>query len=350
MTYKKYNYLMLMKTFLLTTEQINELRRAHRQAKNKRDADRIKAIYSLAVGHTIAQVTSILMIDEETLRNYEKSYQEGGIPALLRNNHKGSMCRLSDAEIEAIKSELESTIHLTTQSVINFVEVNFGMTYTQSGMRDLLHRIGYEYKKPKLVPGNPDVEAQEIFVEQYENFMQKKSRDCEVLFLDAVHPEHNALAAYGWIKRGEKRELKTNSGRERLNLHGAINAETYQVTIIESETVNADSTINLLEAIEQTYPLSKKIFVILDNAKYHYSKTVQEYIKSSRIKLIFLPSYSPNLNLIERLWKFFKKKVLYNRYNENIVAFRDACITFFRNIDSHYDEIEKIMAGGFELA
>lgn len=339
-----------MNTFSLNPEQLNELRRAHRKAKNKRDADRIKAIYSLAVGHSIAQVASILMIDEETLRNYQERYKTGGIPELLKNRHQGSACRLSEDEVALLKVELQSTIHLTTQSVIHFVEINFGTVYTCSGMRDLLHRIGYEYKKPKLVPGNPDIEAQEIFAEQYNDFMEKKPADHELLFLDAVHPEHNALAAYGWIKRGEKRELKTNSGRARLNLHGAINAETYQITLIESETVNADSTVNLLTAIEQAYPLSKKIYVILDNARYHYSKIVNEFIETSRIKLVFLPSYSPNLNLIERLWKFFKKKVLYNKYHENIAAFRAACIDFFRNIHMHYDDIAKIMAGGFELA
>ncbi len=224
------------------------------------------------------------------------------------------------------------------------------MLYTQSGMRDLLHRIGYEYKKPKLVPGNPDIEAQEIFAQQYEDFMQTKPADIEVLFLDAVHPEHNALSAYGWIKRGEKRELKTNSGRERLNLHGAINAETYQITIIESDTVNADSTIHLLTSIEQAYPLSKEIRVILDNARYHYSKSVRSFLENSKIKLVFLPSYSPNLNLIERIWKLFKKKVLYNKYHKNLDAFRKACIYFFRNFDAHHDEIARLMSGEFELA
>ena len=162
--------------------------------------------------------------------------------------------------------------------------------------------------------------------------------------------EHNTLAAYGWIKRGQKREMKTNSGRQRLNLHGAMNAETYQVTLIESKTVNEDSTIDLLTAIEQSYPLSKEIVIILDNAKYHYSKKVKEYVGNSKIKLAFLPSYSPNLNLIERLWKFFKKKVLYNRYYENIKTFRKACIKFFRNIAQYSSEIESIMSGGFELA
>lgn len=342
--------LVLMKNFNVNKNQIDELREAHRKAKNKRAADRIKAIYSLAIGHNISQVASILMVDEETLRNYKNQYEHGGIPELLKNNHKGGMCRLSETEIETLSSELQSTIHLTTQSVIECVQTKFNIPYSLSGMRDLLHRIGYEYKKPKLVPGNPDIDAQEIFAQQYEEFMLTKSGDTEVLFLDAVHPQHNTMAAYGWIKRGEKRELKTNSGRDRLNLHGAINAETYQITIIESETVNADSTIDLLTSIDQAYPLSKAIYIILDNARYHYSKSVRAFLENSRIKLVFLPSYSPNLNLIERLWKFFKKKVLYNRYHENIKDFRAACIRFFKNINQYHEDIDKIMSGEFELA
>ncbi len=74
------------------------------------------------------------------------------------------------------------------------------------------------------------------------------------------------MAAYGWIKRGQKKCLHTNSGRQRLNLHGAINIETMDVTLIESETVNADSTIELLETLNQQYPLSRRLHIILDNA------------------------------------------------------------------------------------
>jgi len=73
-----------------------------------------------------------------------------------------------------------------------------------------------------------------------------------------LHPEHNAMAAYGWIKRGQKRKVKTNSGHQRLNLHGALNAETLEVTIIESETVNADSMIQLIEVVDQKYPPDKR--------------------------------------------------------------------------------------------
>src|SRR5216683_4786580 len=110
--------------------------------------------------------------------------------------------------------------------------------------------------------------------------------------------------------------------------------------LLNPKTVNGESTLTLLESIENTYPLAKEIIVILDNAKYHYSKVVKEFIENSKIKLVFLPSYSPNLNLIERLWKFFKKKVLYNTYHKDISAFRESCIKFFRNINDYYDELE----------
>ena len=152
-------------------------------------------------------------------------------------------------------------------------------------------------------------------------------------------------------KARRTQRIKTNSGRQRLNLHGEINAETHEITVIESDTVDAYSTINLFSAIEQRYPCASEIVTILDNAKYHYSKEVQEYLNNgSRIRLVFLPSYSPNLNLIERIWKFFKKKVLYNTYYPDIGKFREACIQFFRNFNQFLVRSSRLMSGEFELA
>ena len=94
-----------------------------------------------------------------------------------------------------------------------------GKDYSLSGLRDLLHRLGYEYKKPKLVPGNPDLEAQEEFIQYSEDFMLEKPGDTEVLFADAVHPEHNTMAAYGWIKRGKwMLILKWTAARAQISL------------------------------------------------------------------------------------------------------------------------------------
>lgn len=340
-----------MKGFNLSTEELEALRLAHKTAKrtNANAAYKINAVILLGSGWTLKKVKNALLLDDETLRSYVQKYCDGGIDSLLKTKHKGRNTLLIESQKALLKEELDNNIHLTTQSIIEFVKDKFSIEYRLSGMRDLLHRLGYTYKKPKLVPGNPDSDAQEEFINYYDEFMKNKPFNAEVLFMDAVHPEHNTMAAYGWIKRGEKRELKTNSGRQRLNLHGVINAETHDVTVIESKTVNKDSTIELLETIEQKYFLASMIYIILDNARYHYSKEVKAFLKGKKIRLVFLPTYSPNLNLIERLWKFFKKKVLYNKYYENVAVFRKACIRFFSNIEQHSDEIARFMDADFEF-
>ena len=342
--------IVLMKGFCLSQEELTELHTAHRCERNKQFAYRIHAVILLGTGYTLKKVKEVLFIDDDTLSTYVKTYRDFGIEGLVKDNRTGRVCMLSDSQKDALCCELEQNIHLTTASVISFVKEKFGIKYSNTGMRDLLHRLNYVYKKPKLIPGQPDLDEQEIFANQYEEFMRNKPDDIEVLFMDAVHPEHNSIAAYGWIKKGESRELKTNCGRQRLNLHGAINAETLEVSIIESKTVNKDSTLELLSIIDKKYHNASSIKIILDNARYHYSKEVKEYVDNSRIDLVFLPAYSPNLNLIERLWHFFKKKVLYNIYYKNLKTFRKACISFFRNINNHCNEISRFMNADFHLS
>lgn len=340
-----------MKKFWLTEHQLTELREAHRRerVRNATAAYKINAVILLGTGWELTSVKEALLLDDETLRSYIEKYQLGGIEALIKTNHQGRHCYLSEEQQKDLCQALECHIFLTTDAVIEYVSETFSINYTPSGMRDLLHRLGYTYKKPKLVPGDPDRELQEVFVEQYECYMEEKPVNEEVLFIDAVHPEHNTMSAYGWIKRGQKRNLKTNSGRERLNLHGAINIETLEMTVIESSTINANSTIDLLETLSQKYPLSTRLHIILDNARYHYSKEVKGYLKENgRINLVFLPSYSPELNLIERVWKFFKKKVLYNQYYVDLQAFREACINFFQGIGQYKKELASLLGGGFE--
>lgn len=337
-----------MKDFWLSKEQLTELRASHRSEKNKHAADKIKAVVLLGSGWKLRDVKEALLLDDETLRSYVERYKSGGVEELIKTHYAGKSSLLDESQQKQLSAELESKIYLTTSAVIEYVEESFGIRYSLSGMRDLLHRLGYEFKKPKLVPGESDAQAQDIFVEQYEKFMEKKGSDVEVLFMDAVHPQHNTMAAYGWMKKGERRCLPSNSGRARLNLHGAINVETNEMTVVESPTVDKDSTLQVLELVEQKYPKARQIVVILDNARYHYSKEVKEWLKGKRLRLVFLPAYSPQLNLIERVWKFFKKKVLYNTYHATLQDFRNAAIGFFRNIGQHHDELTSLLDGGFE--
>lgn len=166
---------------------------------------------------------------------------------------------------------------------MHYIEKEYQVLYSIGGMLHLLKRLGFTYKKPKQIPGKADSKAQEAFVEEYHQMIKHKGEKEVVYFMDGTHPHHNAIPSYGWILKGEDKELLTNTGRERININGAINTETMDVAIEVSDSINADSTIALLKALEDKNPDATIINVIADNARYYRSKKVTEFLKTSRI-------------------------------------------------------------------
>ncbi len=338
-----------MEKYELPIEEIQGLKAAHKTSKqvSAYTAYRIHVIILLGMGMTPAEVSEIILLNEDTIRAYFDKYIAGGLVKLLETSYQGSNKKLTTEQIKQLQDELDRHIHLTTKSVCRFVNLEFDVEYSERGMAFLLNNIGYVYKKPDLKPGEPDEQLQEIFLEQYVAFLKSKKDNDLIFFMDAVHPVHNAQASYGWFRKGERREIKTNTGRERYNIHGAMNADTYQVTAIFSEdNIDATSTIDLLRTLEKTHPDANNIYVLLDNAKYHFSNIVQEYVKTSRIKLVPIPAYSPEFNLIERFWKLFKKKVLYNTHYPTFKEFKLACLNFFKMQHLYEDEVFSIMGDG----
>jgi len=149
------------------------------------------------------------------------------------------------------------------------------------------------------------------------------------------------MSAYAWIPTGEEKEIKTNSGRERGRDHSVV--------VQDVETINADAMIFLFKALKEKHPDAKTIHVITDNARYNHTIKVQVYEKSSRVKIHYLPSYAPNLNLIERLWKFFHKKVTYNQYHATYSKFKIASLDFFKNIHQYQEELDTLLVENFHI-
>jgi transposase len=338
-----------MTDYTLPAEKLAELRAAHRETRDKREADRIKAVVLLAGGWTPEQVAQALLIDANTVRNHFKRYRQGGLSGLLQVAYRGSQCELGEAELAALEAQVRGHLYLTARGVASWVETQFGVRYTDSGITAVLHRLDFVYKKPKLVPGKADPQAQEAFLVKYEELKQNKGEDDVICFMDAVHPQHNPVLGYGWIKRGEDRDVRSNTGRQRLNINGAIDLETLEPVVRYDDTIDAASTIALFDQLQVVYFAAAWIYVICDNAKYYRSKLVQEYLKTSRIKLVFLPAYAPNLNLIERLWKYFKKQVLYNRYYQSFDDFRSACEDFFSNPQRYKGDLRSLLTESFAI-
>src|SRR5208337_2315151 len=203
----------------------------------------------------------------------------------------------------------------STTEIGQFILDRFGFDYGRSGLIKLMNRIGFDWKKPESVPGKIDVETQQKFIDAHEDLRNSLGPDETVVYVDAVHPTHQAKPAGRWLPRGQRCALPAASGRDRLNLHGAIDLETGQTRIMDVQTVDAASTIALFEALERSNSTMSRIHVFLDNARYHHAKVVQGWLQQPgrRIVLHFVPSYCPHLNPIERLWKVMHENVTHNR-------------------------------------
>ena len=338
-----------MRDYKLSNKEITELERVHRSLRDKRQADRVKAVIALSKGWSAAQIAEILLFDEKTSRQYFDRYQQGGIQMLLDDNYPGAAPKLDEHQMSELEGYLEEHILPDAKSVIDHIDKQYGVRYSLSGVTDLLHSLGFSYKKPKHVPGKQDPLQQQAFLEEYERLKASKGKNDPIYFADATHPQHNSVPSYGWIKKGQEKELKANCGRQRLNINGAINIETMTSTIGFYDTINADSTIDLFSKIEAKHQEAESIYIIIDNARYYRSRLLKEYEKGTKIKLIFLPPYSPNLNLIERYWKYFKKKVLNNRYYETFEEFEQACKNFFRKRKKFLPELQNLLTENFHI-
>jgi transposase len=205
-------------------------------------------------------------------------------------------------------------------------------------MRHWLKRHNFSYKKPAVVPGKADKKRQQQWLAEYEKLQQELPEDETIGFIDGVHPTHNVQPAFGWIKTGVRKEIPANTGRKRINLSGMIDVIGYSLIIREDKTLNAESTIQFFRKIEAAYPMKRRIHIFCDNAPYYRNKAVRQHLESSRIELHFLPPYSPNLNPIERLWKWMKERVIYNTYYEYFEEFKAAVLGFFAVLSTVTEE------------
>lgn len=315
-----------------------------RQERGRKHADRIRVILLLDQGETYANISKFLFLDEGTIANYRRRYKEGGLEELLSDDYKGSASFLSIDDQLKLELHLHETVYISVKSMLEYVNKHFKVNYTVSGLTNLLHRMNYSYKKPKAVPGNANIEKQRTFIAEYESF----KHEGKVYFGDLVHPHHNPVLGYGWIKRGIEMEVPTNAGRLHLNIVGALCLDGMDVITRNFETVNGSSICTMLKAIREKNPdRRQKVYCILDNARYHHSRKVKELAGELEIDLVYLPGYSPNLNPIERLWKFFKKKVMYNTYYPTFDEFKKAASSFFKGLRGLRHELSTLLTVNF---
>ena len=214
-----------------------------------------------------------------------------------------------------------------------------------------MKRIGMKCRKLAHIPAKADPEKQSQWLQDtLEPYIEAaRNGKCQLFFMDAAHFVLNAYLCYVWSF--VRLFIKAPSGRKRLNVLGAVNAITKEVDFqFNTSYINAEVIADFLFQLALKY-WNYPIVIVLDNARYQHCKFIKELADNLGITLLFLPAYSPNLNIIERLWKFIKKKALYGKYYEKFEAFQESIIeTIYKiNEDQKYKkEVQSLLTLNFQ--
>ncbi|MHC5863246.1 IS630 family transposase [Nostoc sp.] len=272
-------------------------------------------------------ICSLCKISKTTLTIYIKQYQLGGVEELKKIEYKGRPSELNQYS-DILKEHFEKFPASSVAEASDTIEKITGIKRSPTQVREFLKRIGLRCLKVGYVPGKSvelgKIESVEKYrVETLEPLLQEAMNgEKAVFFVDAAHFVHRAYLGFLWCFT--RTFICSPSGRKRFNVLGAINAVTKEIITITNETyINSESICQLLFKLANL-GLDIPIVLVLDNAKYQKCYLVQDYAKQLNIQLCYLPSYSPQLNLIERFWKLIRNECLYSKYYANFTDFKTA--------------------------
>src|SRR5271166_5054693 len=185
-----------------------------------RVARRANAIVLLDQGWTCERVAAALLLDDDTIRNWHRAFERGGVAELKSFGHEGGSSRLSSEQESALSDWVDTHCPRSIREVAAFLKRTFGQSYSRSGLIALLHRLGFNYRKPEAMPRGLDDARQQAFIDQYETLLNTMGADEAVVFIDAVHPTHQVRPARCWARKDVVVAVEQTTGRERLNIHG----------------------------------------------------------------------------------------------------------------------------------
>ena len=311
---------------------------------------RIEAVYIKAsVKMSNKMIGHIVGLNLNAIGDCIHAYQEGGFDALCQNNYGTNKSELDNHAQSLLKSFTEQP-PMSTREAKSRIEKLTGISRSPSQVRAFMKRHGLRYIKAGHIPAKADAEKQHEWVKTKlePSIKEAQNGECHLLFLDAAHFILQPFVCALWCVA--RLFIRASSGRNRINVLGAVNAITKQIHTLSNTTyINAETIVAFLQGLKEHYgdlPLK----IVLDNARYQHCKFVEEAAKKLNITLLFLPSYSPNLNIIERLWKFTKKTILYAKYYETPHKFHTAITDFFQTVNQKYNaDLQKLLTLKFQF-
>lgn len=323
---------------------------------NSRVRKKCLVVYLRKKGYQRQEIAEIARIDEDTVTNYTKKYDESGLQGLLEENYRQPKSQL-EPYTEQLKELFKKQVPHTVNQAIEMIDKETGIRLKPSACREFLKKMGMKCRRCGVVPGKAmddekQRQAQQEFHDQQLQPILDEAKQGKrtVLFVDAAHFVMGAFLGMVWCF--VRLLLPSASGRKRHNVLGAYDPITHEAITVTNDTyINQDVFCKFLEKIANTYADSgRPITLLLDNARYQKCQSVTNKAKELNIELLYLPPYSPNLNLIERLWRFVKKQVLYSKHYDRFDTFRNSIDNCISDLGARFkNEMQSLMTMNFQL-
>ncbi|MDI6791458.1 MAG: IS630 family transposase [bacterium] len=328
-----------------TRKKLEELLRYYENLGNLSAAKRIMAILAVVDGNTYSKITSILKVCAESIRLWIKTFLLKGPEGLKSKKIPGRPSKLTKSQKEKLeKFIIEGPAAAgfpgacwRTPMIQHLIYEKFGVFYSVFYISQLLKNMGFSYQKAKFVSDHKDPDKRKKWLAETWPKISKlaEEKNAHILFGDeASFPQWGSLS-YTWAKKGQQPVVKTSGVRKGYKVLGLIDYFSGRFFCKGHEgRLNSESYEDFLkEVLKQT---NKHIILIQDGARYHTSKAMNEFFakESDRITVYQLPSYSPDYNPIEKLWKKIKEKEIHlhyfptfdslrNKVEEALLHFRD---------------------------
>jgi transposase len=308
---------------------------------------------SHGLGHD--DIATLADVSRRTVQRYLNDYREGGLPGLRScrwHQPQGALAGHQGSLEEYFLKHPPRSVKQAQAVIEQQTGIRRGLSQVRHFLKD---RLGLRWRQTGAIPVPPKKTIQEhareqaVFLEEKlePRLEQARSGLRQVYFVDAAH---FVLAPFlGCLWCVARLFVRAASGRKRYNVLGALDAVTHRlIRVTNPGYINAESVCALLRAVAES-AVGLPITLVLDNARYQKCALVQALAESLGIELLYLPSYSPNLNLIERLWRFVRKESLDSTYYEDFGQFTaaiDGCLDGLQSV--HKGEMKTLMTHRFQ--
>jgi transposase len=294
-------------------------------------------------------IAKVLDLHANTITNHLKEYSKGGLAGTLEDRFYRPSSSL-EPFLECLKCSFRAAPVTDAKQAVGRIESLTGIRLSESQSRRFMKGLGMKIRKACSIPGkaNPQLQFEFYTTTLLPKLEEAGRNERKVYFVDAAHFVMGAFLGMIWCFT--RVLVKTPPGRQRYNVLGAIDSHCQElISIRTTENINSLSVVALLDKVHKKHP-DTEVTLVMDNASYQRCHFVRDHAQASGVELLFLPSYSPNLNLIERLWKLTKRRCLTNRYYADFKAFRGAIDKCLEDLSGPLkEELTSLMGLNFQF-